>query len=307
MYHLFDIYPDSLFICNMNKLVLFAIPSLIWGSTWYVITFQLGVVHPILSVSYRFLLAGLFLMLYCLATKRNLNYSLKQHGLFLLLGVFLFGLNYLMVYTAEQTLESGLVSVVFSLIIFSNIFLNRLFLKGEIKKKVLGGATLGFTGTIVIFHNELLKFNVSDAKFFALMLCLGSILMASSGNIVSAYNQKQGLPVVQTNAFGMLYGGAVLLVLSQIFGIPLSFDASFSYVSSLLYLSVFGSVIAFTTYLNLLGKIGPDKAAYTILVIPLIAMLFSTLFEGYEWKLSAVFGFVLVILGNAIVLTKKKI
>lgn len=291
----------------MNKLVLFAIPSLIWGSTWYVITFQLGVVHPILSVSYRFLLAGLFLMLYCLATKRNLNYSLKQHGLFLLLGVCLFGLNYLMVYTAEQTLESGLVSVVFSLIIFFNIFLNRLFLKGEIKKKVLGGAILGFTGTIVIFHGELLKFNVSDAKSFALMLCLGSILMASSGNIVSAYNQKQGLPVVQTNAFGMLYGGAVLLLLSQIFGIPLSFDASFGYVSSLLYLSVFGSVIAFTTYLNLLGKIGPDKAAYTILVIPLIAMLFSTLFEGYEWKFSAVFGFVLVIMGNAIVLTKKKI
>lgn len=291
----------------MNNLLLFAIPSLIWGSTWYVITFQLGVVHPMLSVAYRFLLAGVILFVFSLFTKKTLRFKWKDHGLFFLLGICLFGFNYFMVYTAEQSLESGLVSVIFSLVIFANIFLNKLFLKGEIKKNVMQGALLGVLGTGIVFYEELNSFSLSDTKFFALLLCLGSILFASTGNIVSAFNQKKGLPVVQANAFGMLYGGLALLFVSQAIGIPVTFDPSMSYVLSLLYLSAFGSVIAFTTYLMLLGRIGPDKSAYTILVIPLIAMIISTIFEGYQWKISAVLGILFILSGNIIVLKKKKI
>lgn len=264
-------------------------------------------VHPMLSVSYRFLMAGFILFAYCFFTKKKMKFTMKEHGLFFILGMCLFGFNYLLVYTAEQSLESGLVSVVFSLIIFANIFLNRLFLKGKIKKQVMLGALLGFAGTVIVFYEQLMGVTFSDARFVALLLCLGSILLASTGNIISSFNQKKGLPVLQGNAYGMFYGGLVLFVVSWFAHIPLSFDFSVSYVLSLLYLSAFGSIIAFTAYLNLLGRIGPDKSAYTILVIPLIAMVISTIFEGYQWKMSAILGILLILSGNFIVLKKKKI
>ncbi len=168
------------------------------------------------------------------------------------------------------------------------------------------GALLGVAGTVVTFYKQLVSFDMNDTKLLALLLCLGSIFLASSGNIISAFNQKKGLPVVQANAFGMMYGGLLLLIISQVAGIPLTFDLSLPYIGSLVYLSAFGSVIAFTTYLNLLGKIGPDKSAYTLLVIPVIAMIMSTLFEGYRWELAGFIGIAMILAGNIFVLYKKK-
>lgn len=290
---------------NIKNPILFAVPALIWGSTWFVIKFQLGVVNPLVSVAYRSAFAGVLTLLGCIILKVNLKFTWKQHFFILLQGLSLFGLNYWMVYTAETILTSGLVSIIFSLVIFMNIGFSALFLKIKVKKDVLFGAILGVTGTAFIFKNELSVFSLSDKNFFAFVVCLISMTLASLGNIVSARNQKSNIPIIQTNAFGMIYGGTALLIIAIISGTEIKMDFSFNYIASLAYLAIFGSIIAFAAYLKLLGNVGPDRSAYTILVVPIIAMIISTIFEGYIWQKSAIFGIILLLTGNLIAMGKK--
>ena len=146
---------------------------------------------------------------------------------------------------------------------------------------------------------------MSDDNFIALILALISAILASLGNIISAYNQKKGLPVMQTNAFGMTYGAILMLIIALITGTNFSFSFTLPYIFSLLYLAIFGSIIAFAAYLSLLGNIGPDRSAYTILVVPLIAMIISTIFEGYIWQKSAIIGIIFLLSGNFLAMNKK--
>ena len=109
---------------------------------------------------------------------------------------------------------------------------------------------------------------------------------------------------MQTNAWGMAYGAIIMTLYALFNGADFSYDTSISYGLSLIYLSVFGSILAFGCYLTLIGRIGADKAAYSAVLFPVIALGISTLFEGYQWSIEALFGFCLVLLGNYVVLTK---
>ena len=292
---------------NLRTFILFLIPTLIWGSTWFVIKFQLGEVDPLMSVSWRFLLAGILLMAYCRIRGLNLRYSVREHGLMVILGLTLFGLNYWMVYEAELILPSGLVAILFSLIIITNIFFNAVLLKGKVRKEVVLGAVLGILGTVLIFGDDLASFSVGNDTYLALLLCLGGITFASLGNITSAYNQKRKIPIIQANAFAMLYGGSMMFLIVLLLGKPIAFDTSMSYTFSLAYLVIFGSIVAFSVYLKLLGEIGPDRSVYVALIAPVIALLISTVFEGYQWKLMSIFGVLLLMIGNVLALKTKLI
>lgn len=289
-----------------RQYILFAIPALIWGSTWYVIKFQLGMVDPLLSVAYRFLLAGFLLISFCLVTGKKMRFSLHEHFLILLLGLSLFGFNYWFVYQAETILTSGVVAIIFSLIIVFNIIFNALLLKGKIKRDVIFAAILGIIGTIFLFKNELktISLNLEDA--FVFILCLGGIVTASLGNILSAYKQKRKIPVLQANAFGMLYGGIAMFLTVLILGKPIVFESTLDYTLSLLYLAIFGSIVAFSTYLKLLGEIGPDRSVYIAIITPAIAIVISTIFEDYNWDLYAFAGIFLLFSGNFLALRFKK-
>jgi drug/metabolite transporter (DMT)-like permease len=284
--------------------ILFIIPALIWGSTWYVIKFQLGSVNPIMSVGYRFLAAGLILYLICRLFRYNLRFTAKEHGLFYLLGVCLFGINYWLVYAAEQYLTSGLIAVLFSLIVFTNTLLSALLLKTKITWQVIMGGLLAITGTTFIFWNEITVMFTQSSITSAIVMGLVAVVLASFGNVLSAYNQKRELPVIQANAYGMLYGSATVLAIGVIKGAGLTFDTSTSYVLSLIYLSVFGSIIAFTAYLKLIGRIGAPKASYIVVIVPVIAMIFSTIFESYQWQRSALVGMPVLVMGNLIALNR---
>ena len=248
---------------------LFAIPTVIWGSTWYVITFQLGKVDPLLSVSYRFLAAAIILLLYCIITKRNLKYTTKEHLRIALQGVLLFGLNYWLAYRAETLINSGLVAVAFSMIIFFNILFGAIFIRLKVVPKVLFGALLGLIGTIIIFKNEIGTIGLADDGLVGIGLAVLGVASASLGNIASAKNSKLKIPVIQATAFGMGYGGVLMLIIALALGKPFQFDTSLPYLLSLGYLTVFGSITAFITYLTLISKIGPDRAAYAIVLLPL--------------------------------------
>jgi drug/metabolite transporter (DMT)-like permease len=288
----------------MNNALLFMIPALVWGSTWLAIRFQLGVVDPVVSVAYRFLAAAGLMLLYCGVRGIDLRLGLRGHLFVALQGVLLFGVNYWLVYRAELVLPSGLVAVVFSAILFANVLNGRIFLGAPIRRPVVAGGLLGFAGLSVVFAQEVTSFSLSNRSVQGLGLALASVYMASLGNILSARNQRAGMTVVQTNTLGMLYGGLIVLAIATALGKPLLFDTSFSYVASLIYLSVFGSVLAFACFLTLLGRIGADRAAYVALVMPVIALLLTTVFEGYEWTLPALLGVALVLAGNFLALRR---
>jgi drug/metabolite transporter (DMT)-like permease len=158
-------------------------------------------------------------------------------------------------------------------------------------------------GIAVVFFPELASFDLAGGGR-GVVLAVASVLSASVGNILSARNQRNSLPVIQTNAFGMGYGALFMLILVGVTGTDFVFDPSFSYVSSLIYLALFGSVVAFGAYLTLLGRIGPDRASYTMVIFPVIALLLSTLFEGMSWTPGRLVGVVLILVGNTLVLRK---
>ena len=292
---------------KLRQLLYFVIPCLIWGSTWFAIKFQLGKVDPLVSVVYRFLIAGLLLIGFSLIRKLNLRYTFREHLLMIVQGVILFGFNYWLVYLAEKNLASGVVAIIFSFSVFTNIFFNYLLLKGKIRREVIAGAVLGIAGTLLIFSHELQNSEQLVIGFQAFLFCFGSIVLASLGNILSKHNQNRKLPVIQTNAFSMTYGSLAMLLMVPLSGRSFSFDASIPYIASLFYLAIFGSIVAFTLYLKLVGDIGPDRASYTTLVAPVIALIISSFFENYQWGIVAALGIVLLFAGNILALKIKPI
>ena len=289
----------------MRNLFLYLTTVLIWGSTWFVITFQLTKVDPVLSVAYRFALASLILFLFCIVTRRNMKFKPVDHGFMALQGLFSFSIGYWFVYLAELRLASGLVAVITSSLIFMNIFNGWMFGQSRINRFVFFGALVGMVGILLVFRPEISSFSRSRENTVAMVLAITSTLIYSFGNIIVVRNQNRNLPVMPTNAFSMGYGAVVMFLVALLSGKPLQFDFSFQYMASLAYLAVFGSVVAFYCYFSLIGNIGADKAAYGPVVIPAIALAVSAIFEGYRWSTHSLSGVALLILGNLFILSKK--
>ncbi|MEW9898370.1 DMT family transporter [Chitinivorax sp. PXF-14] len=289
----------------MNNLSLYLATVLIWGSTWLAIKFQLGAVPVEWSVVYRFGLAALLLLAYCLARGLNLRFSRRDHAFMALQGCLLFCLNYVLIYHSEMHLSSGLVAVLFSSIVFLNTLNTRLFFGTPIEPKVVVSAALGFTGISMVFWPELASFN-GQQGMAGVWFGLAATTSASLGNMVSSRNQRAQIPVIQGNAFGMLYGALAVAVYTVLAGKPMVFDWGGGYVWSLVYLAVFGSILAFGAYLTLIGRIGADRASYAGVVIPIVALLLSTVFEGFQWHASTIIGIALCLSGNVLILQKKR-
>jgi drug/metabolite transporter (DMT)-like permease len=288
----------------MNDLALYACAVLIWGSTWLAIKFQLGVVSPAVSVAWRFAAAALILMAYAGLRRLSLRFDARTHLWLAVQGLLLFGINYVLVYLSEQTLASGLVALIFSLITFFNIVGLRLFFSVPVKRAALGGAVLGVIGVALVFWPELVNFSVSPGRRTGVILALIATVFASLGNMAATRSHRIELPVVQGNAWAMLYGALFVAVYAALDGERFVFDGSIAYVVSLLYLAVFGSVIAFVAYLTLLGRIGADRAGYTAVAIPVVAVALSTFFEDLHWNAPMVAGIAMCVAGNVLVLRR---
>jgi len=284
----------------MGPIPLFSIATLIWGSTWLAITFQLGVVAPEASVAYRFALSALMVAGWCLATGRSLRFPPRQHAWFAAQGALLFGLNYLCVYWAEQYIASGLTAVLFSLIVFLNLVGVRVFFATSFNQRTVFGATLGVAGVALLFWRELAT--MQNEALRGIAFGLAAAVFASGGNLVAVRNQRRGVPLLPSVAWAMAYGTATVAAIVAFSGIEWTFDSRRAYVVSLLYLAAFGSVIAFATYLTLLGKIGAARAGYVGVAVPVMALLLSTLFEHYQWTVPALIGALLCGAGNVLFL-----
>jgi drug/metabolite transporter (DMT)-like permease len=289
----------------MNNLALFISTLLCWSPTWYLIKFQFGVVDPLISIFYRFLIASATVFIFLILLKKKLSFNLNQHLWFLLLGVTLFSLNYIFFYLANTFLISGIVTIAFSTILIMNILGERIYFKIKSSKQTLLAAGFGIIGILIIFEKELLNFKVEDKTHIGIILSFIATFWASTGNLIHQKNFKDKIPFVQSIAYGMLYGSIFTLIVAKFREAELLFDYSFSYISSLLYLAIIGSVVAFYLYLKLLENIGSARAGYIGVIMPIVALIISTIFEGLQWTNNLIYGLPVLIVGCVLILNQK--
>lgn len=270
---------------NKTSPWLFWGPTLIWASTWYLILFQLDSGVPTLnSVAWRFGLAALLLA--ALARWQGSTLALPRwaHGWMLATGIVQYSGNYLSVYEAERHIPSGLVAVLFCLMVYTNAVSGRFFFGQPITRRFFASASGGVLGVVLIFWPEIAATEARPTAAWGLALGLLAVLAASAGNVLTLSVTRRGLPLVPVLAWSMGYGALFLVGLSLATGQGLHFAWQWPYVASLLYLSVAGSVIAFVLYFKLAQARGTGHAALTGVVVPVIALLISALLEG--WKVT---------------------
>lgn len=288
-------------------LIPFLIITLIWGSTWIVIKDQLGPVPSAWSVTYRYVIATAAMFAYAAATGVPLRIGREGHKLAILFGVPQFVLNFNFVYAAEQYITSGVVAMVFALLLVPNSALSRIFLKHPLTRRFLVGSGIAVTGVILLFWNELLMANAPPgAVAIGIGLTLLAVLAASAANVMQATAPLRARPIAAMLAWGMFYGAIVNALLAvALSGAPV-FEARLGYWLGLFYLGLFASALSFTFYFGIIRAVGPGRAAYSSLLVPVIAMTFSTIFEDYHWSALAVGGGLLALSGLAIALTSKR-
>ncbi|NRR31109.1 EamA family transporter [Oxalobacteraceae bacterium] len=280
------------------NLVLYLLTVLIWGTTWIAITFQLGVVPAPVSIALRFWLAASVMFGLLLVMRKPLWPPRAAWRYLLAQGVALFCCNFLCFYYASKWVPSGLVAVVFSTAPLWNAINGRLFLGRPIRRQVMLGALLGLSGIALLFLPQMQGHWHDSGMLLGLGLALLGTLCFSCGNLLSSRMQALGLTPWMTNAWAMLIGATILGAGALALGMPFALEPSTRYVGALLYLAIPGSVVGFTAYLLLVGRIGPDRAAYSTVMFPVVALTVSTVFEGYHWTPLAFTGLALVLAGN---------
>ncbi|WP_442679887.1 DMT family transporter [Sphingomonas sp. ASY06-1R] len=276
----------------------FAIVTLIWGSTWLAIHSQFGAVSTQWSVCYRFAVGGAAMFVVALATRAPLRMNASGHVTALVLGAATFMINYNLVYAAEMHITSGLVAVLFSLLVPTNAVLARVFLKQQLSRPFLLGSAVAMLGVTLLFLHEW-RATVGDADevLLGMGLTLMAVATASAGNVLQSSARAKATPMMTLLAWAMTWGAAMDAGFAWVSSGPPTFDLRPSYIAGLLYLGIIASAVAFTLYFNLIRRIGAARGGYVNVLVPVIAMGFSTLFERYRWTIEAAFGGALVLLG----------
>jgi drug/metabolite transporter (DMT)-like permease len=289
---------------------LYALIVWCWGTSWYALHYQLGVVSPEVALVWRFGLASFAMFAWCRIDGTRLGFPLADHIRFAALGATLFSSNFLLFYYGGQLLASGLLAVVFSTTSIFNLLLGAVILRQRIEPRVGLGALVGISGIGMIYWPEIAHGSAGATGHFdaqslkGLGFCISGTLCFCLGNMLSATAQRRGLPIKATSAWGMLYGTLWLVLLAVLQGRPFIFDWSWPYVASLLYLVLFATIFAFAAYLTLLGRIGAARAGYATVLFPVLALLISSLLEAYHWTIPAVAGLALVAVGNVLVMRR---
>jgi drug/metabolite transporter (DMT)-like permease len=289
----------------LTNLQLFVAAVAIWGSTWLAITFQLGRVAPEASVFYRFLLGSLMIFAYCGARGLPLAYKARDHAWTALQGVLMFSVSYIFVYYAEQHVVSGLVAVGYSASPLLGLIGLRVFFRTPMTRPLIVGSILGIIGIALVFLPEFSKLRGDRETALGATYTVIAVVVSALGAIVAQRNQQAHLPLWQTMAWGMLYGSLFSLAVALGVGESLGFEPSAPYILSLLYLTVFGSIIAFGAYLTLLKRIGAARAGYIGVMVPIVALVISAAFESFRWHPLTWVGIAVSVAGNVIILRRR--
>lgn len=280
----------------------FLLVALIWGSTWLVIKDQVGTVPPGWSVTWRFGLAALGMI--ALARLRGEHLRLDREGQALALGIglFQFAMNFQFVYRAEVHLTSGIVAVLFALLLVPNSLLARLFLKQPVSRGFLAGSAVAIAGIVLLLLHEYRIAPPEGQVVLGVALTLCALLSASVANVAQASEAARRQPMLGVLAWAMIWGTAINFALSWALSGPPQFEWRWTYFAGIGYLAIIGSVVTFPIYFSLIRDLGAGRAAYNGVLVPVVAMLLSTLFEGYRWSTLAAGGAALAMLGLVLAL-----
>ncbi len=288
-------------------LIPFLVATIIWGSTWLVIRTQLGVVPPTWSVAYRFGVGSVAMFAWAWMTRAPLSLGRKGQIFALWFGLTQFVLNFNFVYRAEDNITSGLVAVVFALLVVPNAILGRLFLKQPVTIGFLAGSAVAFVGVAMLIVQEArVDASSAHATLVGVALTMAGVMSASVANIMQGTQQASRLPMASMLAWGMLWGTLMnaALALATVGGPTIEIRPA--YLFGTLYLGVMASAVAFTCYFAVIRAVGPARAAYSGVLTPVLAMLLSTLFEGYRWTWLAGAGGALALVGMLIALSARR-
>jgi len=290
----------------MKSPLLYATTVLTGGLVWFATKFQLGVVPHEISLIYRLSVAALLLTGFASVLRQPLKFGIGIHLRLALFGALVFGGNFALLYAAIESLTSGLVAIIFSTSVLMNIAFGIVFLGRKIEGVVVIGALLGVCGLGLMFHPDVMQMSSSNVRTLANIQALGATILFSLGNMVSAGLQAERTPALVSTAFAMGYGALLLLVYALVRGRPFLFEMSQGYILSLIYLTIFGSIIGYATYFTLLGRIGPERTAYSTVLVPALALGVSTIFEGFTWSPARLAGAGLILSGNVVILRKQQ-
>ena len=280
--------------------------TLIWGSTWIVITGQLGVVPPSWSVAYRFFVGAAAMFAYAVWRGERLRLSGWGWGFAAVLGLAQFALNFNFVYRAEQHVTSGLVAVLFALLIVPNTLLGRMFLKTRVGVRFLAGAGIAIVGVGMMILHEYRAADVGAGEVLigtALTLC--GVMSASVSNVMQGANVARAQPMVVMIAWAMLLGALGDSAFAWLTTGPPMIETTAAYLGGVFYLGVIASALAFPVYFNVIRAVGPGQAAWSGVLVPMIAMGFSTVLEGYRWAPLSIAGGVVALIGLVIAVAKR--
>ena len=280
----------------------FLLVALIWGSTWYAIKDQLAAAPPVWSVAYRFVIAGAGMFVLAAFGGRGFGLSRAGHALALAIGVTQFFLNYNFVYQAEIHLTSGIVAVLYGLLMLPNAVLARLFLGQQITARFLAGSSIGLAGIALLLVHEARDAPPTGMVGLGIALTALGLLSASAANVLQATEAARRDSLVTLLAWAMLWGALLDATLAWALAGPPVFPDSARYWGGVAYLAILGSVVTFPLYFRLIRDLGPGRAAYNGVLVPVVAMALSTLFEGYRWSALAVCGSILALAGMVVAL-----
>ncbi len=283
----------------------FLLVALIWGSTWWVITGQIDEVPASWSVTWRFVLAMPAMFLLALITGKDLKIGRSGHLLAVFLGLSQFCLNFNFVYRAESHLTSGIVAVMFGMLMVPNAVLGRLILGQQVTSRFLLGSAVAIAGIALLLVHEARLAPLGGNIPLGIALTVGGILSASIANVVQANPTGRSLPLISLLAWSMFYGVIADFTLAWITAGPPVLPADWHYWAGIAWLALAGSVVTFPLYYTIVRQIGPGRAAYNGLFVVVIAMLISTIIEGYQWSLLAICGAVLALAGMVLALRAK--
>ncbi len=281
----------------------FLLVTLIWGSTWIVIKDQLGAVPPVWSVSYRFLIAGAAMMAVARLSGARLRLGREGHGLAILLGILQFVLNYNLVYLAEIHITSGLAAVVFALLVLPNALLARAFFGERVTARFVAGSAVAMAGVALLFVQEIRLAAVPTASVLAgLGFTLLAVLAASVSNVMQLSKAMKARAIAPVLGWAMIHGALIDALIALATVGPPVIETRIGYWLGLLYLGLVASALAFWLYFAIIRRIGAARAAYSSVLIPVIAMAISTVAEGYRWSMLAIAGGALAVIGLVIAL-----
>lgn len=287
-------------------LIAILVCTLAWGTTWFAITLQLGVVDPVISIVYRFALAAALLFAWCAVRGEPIRMTRAQHLAAFGVGFFTFTVNYTLVYWAEARVTSAVVAVLFAAMAFLNLIGFRAAFGQRAPLLAWAAAGLGIAGVALMSWEEIAAANFSAVAMTGIALALVGVIASVIGNVFARRGELAGTTVAASTGWAMAYGAGVLALFALVTGKPWTFEPTWSYALSLLHLSVVGSVIAFLLYYGLARRRGYSTASYISALTPPVAMLVSTLFEAKTWGLFALGGVLLVLAGQVLLLRSRR-